>query len=192
MPPINEAALAFLGSRHSHPARTLGMPLPDDTQLTALLTLAARSPDHGKLVPWRFIVIKKPALSRLSDLAKAHADALSVDEGKRAKAHGQFDFGNLIVAVISSPKDIERIPLAEQLLSTGAVCAALVNAAQAAGFGGCWLSGWPSHDSTFTQSAFGLGAHETLAGLVHLGTPGQSVPQTARPDIASITEWTEN
>ena len=192
MPPINEAALAFLGTRHSYPARMLSLPLPDDTQLSALLTLAARSPDHGKLVPWRFIVLEKLALSRLSGLAKIHADTLGVDEGKRAKAHGQFDYGNLIVAVISSPKEIERVPLAEQVLSAGAVCAALVNAAQAAGFGGCWLSGWPSHERIFIQNAFGLGKHETVAGLVHLGTPSQTVPETARPNIETITEWTES
>ena len=112
MPTVNQAALEFLSTRHSYPARTLGLPVPNDAVLNQLLTLAARSPDHGKLVPWRFIVIKKPALARLSDLAKAHADALAADEGKRAKAHGQFDFGNLVVAVVSSPKDIERIPLA--------------------------------------------------------------------------------
>ena len=189
MPIENQAALTFLGSRHSYPARTLGMPVPDDTQLTKLLTLAARSPDHGKLAPWRFIVIKKKALMRLSDLAKSHADAMGVGEAKRSKAHGQFDFGNLIVAVISSPKDIARIPLSEQVLSAGAVCAALVNASQALGFGGCWLSGWLSHDHDFIQSTFGLSAHEKVAGLVHLGTPTQRPPETIRPDIVSATQW---
>ena len=163
--------------------------MPDDAVLNQLLTLAARSPDHGKLVPWRFIVLKKAALMRLSDLAKTHADHCGVDATKRAKAHGQFDFGTLAVVVISSPKDIERIPLSEQVLSTGAVCAALVNAAQALGFGGCWLSGWLSHDSDFIQSAFGLSAHETVAGLVHLGTPKQKSPETIRPETTNITQW---
>ena len=189
MPTANQAALEFLSTRHSYPARTLGLPVPDDAVLNQLLTLAARSPDHGKLVPWRFIVLKKAALMRLSDLAKTHADHCGVDATKRAKAHGQFDFGTLAVVVISSPKDIERIPLSEQVLSTGAVCAALVNAAQAFGFGGCWLSGWLSHDSGFIQSAFGLNADETVAGIVHLGTPAQTPPETQRPDITNITKW---
>ena len=189
MPKANQAALEFLSTRHSYPARSLGLPVPDDALVTNLLTLAARSPDHGKLVPWRFIVLKKAALMRLSDLAKTHADHCGVDATKRAKAHGQFDFGTLAVVVISSPKDIERIPLSEQVLSTGAVCAALVNAAQALGFGGCWLSGWLSHDSDFIQSAFGLSAHETVAGLVHLGTPKQKSPETIRPETTNITQW---
>lgn len=192
MPTANQAALEFLSTRHSYPARSLGLPVPDDALVTNLLTLAARSPDHGKLTPWRFIVLKKAALIRLSDLAKAHADSYSVDATKRAKAHGQFDFGTLAVVVVSSPKDIERIPLSEQILSAGAVCSALVNAAQAHGFGGCWLSGWLSHDSDFAQSAFGLNTEETVAGIVHLGTPAQTPPATKRPDIANITKWILN
>jgi nitroreductase len=189
MPKANQAALEFLSTRHSYPARTLGLPVPDDALLEYLLTLATRTPDHGKLAPWRFIVLKKAALTRLSGLAKVHADSCGADATKRTKAHGQFDFGNLAVVVISSPKDIERIPLSEQVLSTGAVCAALVNAAQALGFGGCWLSGWLSHDSDFIQSAFGLSAHETVAGLVHLGTPKQKSPETIRPETTNITQW---
>ena len=192
MSTANQAALEFLSTRHSYPARTLGLPVPDDALLTKLLTLAARSPDHGKLIPWRFIVLKKAALTRLSDLAKAHADSHGVDETKRAKAHGQFDFATLAVVVVSSPKDIERIPLSEQILSAGAVCSALVNAAQALGFGGCWLSGWLSHDSDFIQSAFGLNLYETVAGIIHLGTPSQTPPATKRPDIANITKWIVN
>ena len=189
MPKANQAALEFLSTRHSYPARTLGLPVPDDALLEYLLTLATRTPDHGKLAPWRFIVLKKAALTRLSDLAKAHADSHGVDETKRAKAHGQFDFATLAVVVVSSPKDIERIPLSEQILSAGAVCSALVNAAQAHGFGGCWLSGWLSHDSDFAQSAFGLNADETVAGIVHIGTPAQTPSATPRADISTITKW---
>jgi nitroreductase len=135
MPNFNPEVLDFLSDRHSYPARSLSLPVPDDVLLAKLLTIAARSPDHGKLVPWRFLVLKKPALTRISCMAKLYAQDLGVDAVKTAKAHGQFDFSNLAVVVVSSPREIEKVPLIEQVLSAGAVCIGLANAAQAAGFG---------------------------------------------------------
>ncbi|MBW4706261.1 nitroreductase [Roseobacter sp. YSTF-M11] len=189
MPSANPAAMDFLLSRRSRPAKTLRPPVPSATQLAPLLQAAARTPDHGKLEPWRFMVIEKPAMGRLADIAEACSRALGLEQEQIAKGRSQFDQGHLAVAVIEVQKRSEKIPALEQTYSAGAVCLALLNAALAAGWGANWLSGWPSHDRIFMQDALGLEPHERIAGLIHIGTETTAPPERPRPDVDSITTW---
>ena len=189
MPETNAAALDFLKTRRSRPAKTLTAPVPDRLELRDLLTIAARTPDHGKLEPWRFLVLEKQALERLSSTVQARGDALGVDPDKVQKAVTQFADADLAVAVIGCPKPSEKIPEIEQTLSTGAVCLALVNAALASGWGANWLSGWISHDRDWRESNLGLMPHEWIAGFIHIGTETSTPPERPRPDLDRITEW---
>lgn len=156
-----------------------------------LLTTAARTPDHGKLEPWRFIVLGKGAMPRLAKIAQERGQALDLEAEQIAKGRAQFDQGHLAVAVIEVQRPSPKIPALEQTYSAGAVCLALLNAALAAGWGANWLSGWPSHDRGFMQAALGLEDHERIAGLIHIGTETSAPPERPRPDIAAITEWVE-
>jgi nitroreductase len=185
----NDAALDFLMTRRSRPAKTLTGPVPDRETLTTLLTMAARTPDHGKLEPWRFIVLEKPALTRLSGLAAKRGKTLGKDDDTITKAINQYGNADLAVAVISAPKPSEKIPAIEQIYSAGAVCLSLLNAALASGWGANWLSGWTSHDAVFVRDGLGLGEHETIAGFIHIGTETSTPPDRPRPDIATITSW---
>ncbi|MCX7567783.1 nitroreductase [Sulfitobacter sp. F26169L] len=189
MPTPNPAALEFLLNRRSRPAKTLTTPVPQKDELMQILTAAARTPDHGKLEPWRFIVIDHAAMARLSELAKTRGAELALDPEQIAKGCAQFDQGNLAVAVIEVQRDAPKIPPLEQTYSAGAVCLALLNAALASGWGANWLSGWVSHDRGFMEQGFGLGAHERIAGLIHIGTPKSTPPERPRPDIEAITTW---
>ncbi|SDX91462.1 nitroreductase family protein [Citreimonas salinaria] len=189
MPQTNQAALDFLLTRRSRPAKMLRAPAPDDDALRVLLTAAARAPDHGKLEPWRFIVLRDRALVRLADAAAARATALGRSEDDIAKARGPFDDSPLCVAVVESPRDSDKIPAIEQTYSTGAVCLALLNAALASGWGASWISGWVSHDRTFAEDTLGLAPHERVAGLIHIGTESATPPERPRPDIDAITTW---
>lgn len=189
MPDPNSAALDFLLSRRSRPAKTLVPPVPTREQLRPILTAAARTPDHGKMEPWRFIVVEGAAMARLADLAQARGTALGKAAQDIEKARGQFDQGHLAVAVIEVQKPSDKIPPVEQTYSAGAVCLALLNAALASGWGANWLSGWVSHDRTFCEQGFGLAANESIAGLIHIGTQGSAPPERPRPEIDSITEW---
>lgn len=192
MPDANPAALAFLRKRQSLPAKLFQRPVPDRDQLLTILATATRVPDHGKLEPWRLVVIKKPAMARLADLAEARARALGGDAEKIAKGRGQYDLGQLAVAVISSPKSTDKIPLAEQLFSAGALCFAVLATATAAGWAANWLTGWPAHDAEFARLAFGCTPPETVAGLIHIGTlPVPPMPDRPRPDLARIVTWAE-
>ena len=189
MPLESPAALEFLLSRRSRPAKTLVGPAPTREELQPLLTAAARSPDHGKLEPWRFIVVDKGAMPRLAALTEERGQALGKSPEDIAKGRNQFDLGQLAVAVIEVQKPSEKIPAIEQTYSAGAVCLALLNAALAAGWGANWLSGWVSHDRVFCEQALGLAENERIAGFVHIATEGTSPPERPRPDLDAITSW---
>lgn len=191
MPLPNPAALDFLLTRRSRPAKTLVPPGPTRDELARMLTAAARTPDHGKLEPWRFIVLGQGAMPRLAVLAEARGRALGKSDEDIAKGRSQFDQGICAVAVIESPKASEKIPAIEQTYSAGAVCLALLNAALAAGWGANWLSGWASHDRDFCRDGLGLEDHERIAGIIHIATEKSAPPERPRPDPDAITEWVE-
>ena len=189
MTPAHSEALAFLQSRRSRPAKTLGLPVPSAAELEPILTAAARTPDHGKLEPWRFIVIEQPAMAGLADAVTRCGEAADHDAEKVAKGRAQFEQGVLAVVVVEVQKPSEKIPPLEQTYSAGAVCLALLNAALASGWGANWLSGWPSHDRVFMRDALGLADHEKIAGLIHIGTAKSIPPERPRPDVQKLTTW---
>ncbi len=183
------AVLEFLLSRRSRPAKTLGLPVPSRDDLGPLLTAAARTPDHGKLEPWRFIVLEKPALDRLTELTRLRAPHNDVPEEKLAKSIAQFGNADLVVAVVSCPKPSAKVPQIEQIYSAGAACLALLNAALAAGWGANWLTNWMAFDREFVEPGLGLSRDENIAGFIHIGTETITPPERPRPDIAAITTW---
>ncbi|MFT5065963.1 MAG: nitroreductase [Yoonia sp.] len=189
MPPKNQAALDFLLTRRSRPAKTLTGPVPDVDALQTILTAAARAPDHGKLEPWRFIVLEKTALTRLASDVSARGAALDLSAEQVAKGHAQYANADLAVVVVSSPVQSEKIPLIEQVYSAGAVCLSMLNAALAAGWGANWLSGWATHDRTFVEQCLGLSSDESVAGIIHIGTETNPPPERPRPDLDRITTW---
>lgn len=191
MPDPNPAALAFLETRRSRPAKTLSGPVPDRDELRRLLTVAARTPDHGKLEPWRFLVLEKPALERLAATLESKGAELGIEPEKIAKAQAEYNGATLAIAVVASPKPSEKIPEIEQTLSAGAVCMQLVNAALAAGWGANWLTGWATQDTDWRERNLGLMPHEWIAGIVHIGTETSAPPERPRPDLDAITEWIE-
>lgn len=189
MTEANQAALDFLLSRRSTPIPALKAPAPDRDQLTTILTAAARSPDHGKLEPWRFVVLEKAALERVAQAIAKRGPELGIEQAKIDKPVGVYGNSPLAVVVVESPKDSDKVPAIEQTYSAGAVCLSLVNAAMAMGFGANWVSNWFSHDKQFREEVFGLAPHETVAGVIHIGTPSAATPDRPRPDLDQITTW---
>lgn len=184
--------VAFLQTRRSRPAKTLKAPGPDRDALTELLTIAARTPDHGKLEPWRFVVLEPAALQRVAGVVEARGTALGIEPEKVAKAKSEYALTpGAVVVVVESPKDSPKVPVIEQTYSAGAVCLALLNAALASGWGANWLSGWATHDPEFCQQAFGLAPHERVAGVMHIATETSPPPERPRPDVASLITWAD-
>ena len=186
---IDPATLHFLRHRRSHPPKLLSNPPPARTELMKLLELAARVPDHGKLEPWRLVVLERATLDRLAPLLAADVAAQGGDEAAVEKARSAFD-SPVIVVVISAPVASPKIPQWEQFLSAGAVCLELVNAALAAGYGAAWLTG-PAAQPGFAQAQLGVQDGEQVVGLIHIGQRGATPPDRPRPDIASKTSFLE-
>lgn len=186
MPDPNPAALDFLLTRRSRPAKTLGSPAPDRAALQPILTAALRTPDHGKLEPWRLIVLEAPALRRIGQDVRAEGARRGIEDVDIEKAAAAYDLSPLAVVVVESPKPSEKIPAIEMTYSAGAVCLALLNAALASGWGANWLSGWPSHKA---PEIFGAQPGERIAGIIHIGTEKSAPPERPRPDLDARVSW---
>ena len=181
-----------LRRRRSVPSRLLAAPGPDDAQLTAMLTEAVRVPDHGKLVPWRFLRIAGDARHALGDLLAQRARERDPDapDAVVEKDRHRFSHAPVVVAVIGRPQAGHKVPVQEQLLSGGAVCFSLLLAAQALGFGAQWLTGWAAYDRAITARR-GLADAEVILGFIHIGTATEPVPERVRPDVRDLLgDWT--
>ena len=183
---MNET-LELLARRRSLPPIGLGAPGPDAEQLATLLKLAARVPDHGKLAPWRFIVIEGEARDRLGAMALVIRLATSpdLDDEARQTERTRFARAPLVVAVVSRAAPHVKIPEWEQVLSSGAVCMNLIIAAKAMGFGATWLTEWCAYDGQF-RAGIGLAPAEKIAGFVHIGQATFAPEDRVRPEMDAI------
>jgi len=183
---MNES-LSRLQQRRSVPPRWLGEPGPSQDEIGAMLTVAARVPDHGKLAPWRFILIEGEARQRLGEaLAKAfEADNPKAGPDQIAAERERFAQAPLVVAVVSRVTPHVKIPDWEQVLSAGAVCMNLLNGATALGYGASWLTGWAAFDRRVLD-ALGLTPDERIAGFVHIGAAKEKPADRDRPDLDAI------
>ena len=181
---------AFFATRRSGKPRDMVAPGPDAAQMRRILTAAIRVPDHGKLAPWRFVVVapeQRDALARL--LHRAYRETTAEPSERERAAIDEFARqAPALVVVVSQPNPEAKIPVWEQELSAGAVCMNLLNAAHAEGFVGGWLTGWASYSDT-VRAAFA--PHGRIAGFVFLGTPGRELQERPRPDYGDVvSEWT--
>jgi nitroreductase len=178
--------LRFLALRRSTSAVTLAEPAPSPSELDTLLRLATRVPDHGKLAPWRFVVLE--GAGKAAFAGKLEALALARGDQTAAAKLAKLKIPPLCVAVISAPK-AAAIPAWEQELSAGAVCTTLLYAALAMGYGGNWITDWYAYDPE-AGAVLGLQASEKVAGFVLLGTPREPPMERERPDLAAlVTHW---
>ena len=181
--------LALLATRRSGKPRDLAAPGPDADQFAQILAIAARTPDHGKLAPWRFVVVGQDQRTALAALI---IDAYRVERptASRTEMEALDQFAHqapALVVVLSSPKP-SHIPVWEQELSAGAACMNLLHAVHALGFAGGWLTGWPSF-SDAVRDAFGE-PHERIAGFMFIGTPSRALDERPRPDMERVvSRW---
>jgi nitroreductase len=163
---------------------------PSEEEIEMILTVACRTPDHGKLVPWRFIVFSGAARERAgevivetykADHPGADADTLAFERNRLARAP-------LVIAVVSRARAHAKIPEWEQLLSCGAVCMNLTLAANALGYGTNWLTEWYGYDRRVLDR-LGLGPHERMAGFLHVGRSDAPVQDRERPALADVVTY---
>ncbi|WP_294298666.1 nitroreductase [uncultured Sphingomonas sp.] len=182
--------LSLLATRRSGKPRDMVAPGPDAAQLSDIVALASRVPDHGKLAPWRFVVVGADQRDAFAAVLQEAYRAEKPDAGRlEVEAIEQFARqAPTLIVVLSSPKRESHIPLWEQELSAGAACMQLLNAVTAHGFVGGWLTGWAAF-SPRVRDAFG-GEGERIAGFVFVGSPSRQLDERPRPALDSVlTHW---
>lgn len=188
---FTDTRLIPLNQRRSTPAKQLGEPGPDPATLMRMLQAAVRVPDHGKRVPFRFLRIAGEARAALGERLVARALERDPAAGTAAleKDRMRFAHAPVVIAVVARLGPDEKIPESERFSSASCVCFALLQAAQACGFGAQWLTGWPAYDPAIL-ALLGLAGDERIAGFIHVGTPKLDVPERERPDAASLlSDW---
>jgi len=180
------STLALLESRRSGRPREMLGPGPTAAEMERILTIAARTPDHGKLFPWRFVTVadhQRPAFAALV------LDALTDEDGgapaaKRDKAQQFAHYAGQLVVLISAPVENHKIPVWEQQLSCGAAGMNLLLAAHALGYVGGWITGWYAYSERVRRAFCGPG--EKIAGFIFLGHPARELEERPRAPLATV------
>ena len=186
LPVRSEELLQRLNTRRSAPAQNLTAPAPQGDDLQTLLSLALRSPDHGKLAPWRLVVLGPQTRADLAQKLTAMTGRLP-DPVKGKAVLGKLANPPLTVLVVSSPIQGHKVPVWEQELSAGAVCMNLEHAANALGYSASWITDWYSFDAE-ALALFGVKDGEKVAGFIHIGTLPEGPLERPRPLVSERVE----
>ncbi|HYC67778.1 nitroreductase [Brevundimonas sp.] len=178
---------ARLAARRSAPAQALTGPGPSPAEVKRILTLGARSPDHGKLFPWRFTVMGPESRAALAEQLRPLAER-QADPGKAAKVLSKLTAPPVSILVVSTPVEGHKVPVWEQQLSAGAVCMNLEHAANALGYSASWITDWYSYDPQALEM-LDVQAGEQVAGFIHIGTLPEAPLERPRPDLAAKVVW---
>jgi len=181
--PLRDDALIHrLRARRSAPAHGLAAPGPSAAELEAILEIGLRTPDHGKLFPWRLVVIGPETRRRWV----AELEGLAATDKDRAVLR-KLAAPPVTVMVVSAPVDGAKVPRWEQELSAGAVCMNLSHAANAHGHAASWITDWYAYDAR-ARVLMGVGEGEAVAGFVHMGTAVEPLLERPRPEMAEKVE----
>jgi len=180
------STLALLETRRSGRPREMTGPGPSDEELARILTIAARSPDHGKLFPWRFVTVGADQREALAALLH---EALDEHDPSATAAHHEKEeefahYGGSLIVLVSAPVHGHKIPVWEQELSCGAAGMNLLMAAHALGYVGGWVTGWRAY-SERVRAAF-CAPGERIAGFIFIGHAGRDLEERPRAPLATV------
>ena len=178
--------LSLLETRRSGKPRELAGPGPTAEEMKQILTIAARTPDHGTLTPWRFVIVADDQRDALSALL---LDALAEDNPEATAAHREKEvnfahYAGQLVVLVSAPTPDHKIPVWEQELSSGAAGMNLLLAAEALGYVAGWVTGWRAY-SERVRAAF-CEPGEKIAGFIFIGHPERQLEDRERPALEKI------
>lgn len=183
----DQMVVEFMKTRRSVPAKMMGPPGPGDDELAEILTIAARSPDHGKITPWRFIRYSPAWCESIGETLVERARALNgpLNEEQEAIERERFTRAPVVIAVVSCPRAHPKVPEWEQVLSSGAVAMNLLIAANALGFDAQWITEWVAFDDEL-HPQLGLHDGERVAGFIHIGTRTAPKTERDRPSLSDL------
>lgn len=185
--PSQEMREALLLRRSTQADMLGGGAGPDEKQLQDLLTIAARVPDHRRVVPFRFIVFKEEARARAGKiLGKCYKEANpEASKDDVAREEKRFLRAPTIIAVVSKVDSQHKTPEWEQILTAGAVCENLLLASSSYGFAAQWLTEWYAYNRDVLQN-FGLVDAEKIAGFIYIGEATKPPKERKRPVLDEL------
>lgn len=182
------SAAALLATRRSGKAREMGSPGPDTAQIDTILQAATRVPDHGKLCPWRFVLVEAEA--RADFCAILTAEQLRENPGATAAqldATRQFaHYAPTLIILLSTPVVPHKIPLEEQRWSAGAAAMQMLNSAHAQGFVANWLTGWMAHSREVRHALGATGEEDRIVGYIFIGSALAPLEDRPRPALNDV------
>ena len=192
--PANAAMRDYLLTRRSVGMGFLQEPGPNPEELEQILTIGTRVPDHGKITPWRLVVIagedRVRAGAALAEIAARNTPGL--DEAGLEIERKRFLPAPLTIMVVSAPQPHPKVPEFEQLLSAGNVAFNLVHGAFALGYAASWVTRWYAFDAA-AGAMLGVRDGERVVGFVHIGTPTATVEDRPRPSLdAIVSRWSDS
>ena len=176
-----------LRRRRSASAQLLTAPGPSRSELEDILTLGARTPDHGKLFPWRFVVLGPRTRAEIAERLAVMAEQNNLP-AKSIAVLAKLANPPVTVLVVSTPIKEHSVPVWEQELSAGAVCMNLEHAADSYGYAASWITDWYAYEPA-ALALFGVGPGEKIAGFIHLGSAAEPPLERPRPDLTKHAEW---
>lgn len=176
-----------LAERRSAPAQALTGPGPNRADVERILALGARTPDHGKLFPWRFVVMGPRSRAELAQ-ALIPLAARQPGPDKARMVLSKLTAAPVTILVVSAPVESPKVPVWEQQLSAGALCMNIEHAANALGWSSSWITDWYSYDLEALE-LIGVQEDEQVAGFIHLGALAEPPLERPRPDVPALTEW---
>ena len=188
---LDSETIDFLTTRRSTVARMMDGPGPSADEVKKIMEAGMRVPDHGRLTPWRFIVIRGDARDTIGNVI---ADAFKKNNPDAIEEQIEIEQERLtrapvVIAVVSRVQKEHKIPEWEQVLSAGAACQTMLIAAQSMGYAAQWLTEWYAYDAD-VKAAIGAESDDEIAGFVYLGTGTGELSDRARPDYDDIvSEW---
>ena len=187
---VNESLKSYMESRRSRPVLQIGEPGPSRAEITEILSIASRVPDHGKLAPWRFVVFRGSERTRLSEELGAIAERRTpeLSEESRKVEHTRLLRAPVVVMLVSRAAPHVKIPQWEQLMSAGACGMNLLIGANALGYTGCWLTEWMAYDEE-AAALLGVAPDERIVGFFYIGTPTQPPFERDRPKLEDVVTW---
>lgn len=191
---MSNPTIDLLLRRRSVKPDKLGDPAPSSQEIETILTIASRVPDHKKLVPWRFVVIRDKAREllglKLADICRKE-EKIEPSEVRVQLEKERFLRAPLVIAVVAHIREKGGAPEWEQILSTGAACMNLTTAANALGYRTCWITEWMAYSKSFSE-VFGLAQNEKIAGFIYIGTATEQPADRERPKITDIVSYWED
>lgn len=184
--------LDAIAGRHSVPAPFLAEPAPDDAALERIIAAGSAAPDHGRLRPWRFLVIRGEARDLLGEIFVEALVQRSPDAGEAAKEQERarpIRAPLMIAVLVTTDPHHAKIPLVEQILSAGAAAQNMLLAAHALGYGAKWVTGSNAYDDS-VKRALGGGPDDVIAGFLHFGSVTGDPPAVPHAEPSSLGfEW---